>query len=292
MNKGVIWMLHGVEPDSPRTEASELYRNLTVPPARLEELIVRTREAGGEFVSMKRLVRDLSDGQAHRDVLISIDDGFRNIYTDAFPLFRRLNVPFVFFVATDFMEYGFRNCPRAEMDGMMIVLDQARARGADFGKLFRRYRRLRRLLPFADGRKVMRLMFGKGIDYERYRRETVCTPEELREMADSGLCEIGSHTDRHVRLDACRDVERELVESKRKIREWTGRDCEFFSFPYGHSDGRARELVRRHFKAATADVRHAPFAVTETSDRHLLPRVICCRDTPLESLVPEGGRKT
>ena len=288
MNKGIVWMLHSVEDDSPRTEASELYRNLTLPPARLEELVAAARGRGATFVSMERFLADLADGQEHRNVLVTIDDGLRNIYTTAFPVFRRLNVPFAFFIATDFVEHGFRNCARAEMDGMMIVIDQAMRRGKDFGRLFRRYRRLKRLLPFFDGRRVMDLMFGKGIDYDRYHRETVCSADELRELAASGLCEIGSHTSGHVHLDklgACA-IERNLAASKAKLEAWTGRPCRYFSYPYGHANARAIAAVRRHFDGATKDVVDPPFAVTEANDRYLLPRVICSRDTPLERLVP------
>lgn len=288
MKKGIIWMLHSVENDSPRTQASELYRNLTVPPARLEELVSAARARGATFVSMERFLSDLEDGQEHRNILITIDDGLRNIYTTAFPLLRRLEVPFAFFVATDFIEHGFRTCARAEMDGMMIVLDQAIARGRDFGKLFRRYRRLKRWLPFLDGRRIMTFLFGPGIDFDRYHRETVCSAAELRELAESGWCEIGSHTAGHVHLDrlGARGIERELVSSREKIAAWTGCPCRYLSYPYGHANETAVACVRRTFAAATKDIVTPPFGVTESSDRHLLPRVICSRDTPLERLLP------
>ena len=288
MNKGIVWMLHSVEEDSPRTAASELYANLTLPPARLESLVAEARQHGYTFVSMRRFLSDLADGLEHRNILLTFDDGFRNVYTDAFPLLRRLEVPFVLFVATDFIAHGFRNCARAEMDGMMIVLDQAVRRGADFGKLFRRYRRLRRLLPFWDGRRIMDFMFGTGIDYDRYWHECVCSAAELREMADSGLCEIGSHTDRHVHVDriGTRRLARELRESKRRIEDWMGRPCEYFSYPYGHADAKSIELIRRHFRGATRDVTVPPYGVSETSDPHLLPRIICTRHATIEGLLP------
>lgn len=279
MKNSVIWMLHSVEDDSPRTAASDLYRNLTVPPARLGEFIRAARDAGREFISLS----DMLSGR--EGIVITIDDGLRNIYTTAFPLFRRLDVPFAFFVATDLIEHGFRNCPYAQMDGMMILLDHVRSRGGDFGKLFRRYRRYRKLLPFLDGRKVMRFILGYDVDYESYRRENVCTPAELREMADSGICEIGSHTVHHVHMDRTRNREAELVDSKSAIEAWTGRPCRYFSYPYGHSDARSIELVRRHFEAAVTDVTVPPFKVTESSDRHLLPRIICTRGSSVKELI-------
>lgn len=282
MNFGEIWMLHSVEDDSPRTETSAIFRRLTVPPADLERRVVETRAAGREFVRMSELVAGLGNRRENGrpiPVAITIDDGFRNIYTDAFPVFRRLGVPFTFYVSTALIEQGFRDCPYPQLDGMMILCDKSRELGVPFDRLFRRYRRLKRWLWFLDGHKVMELMFGKGIDFGRYHRETVCSPAELREMADSGLCQFGSHTHNHVHVDriGAKRLERELSVSKRLLEEWTGQPCTTFSFPYGHSSARAVEVVRRYFDNATCDVREPPYEVTGTSDRHLLPRKLVGR---------------
>lgn len=274
MNKGLVWMLHSVEHDSPRTANSEIFRGLTVSPAALERKIVEARAEGWTFVSGAEFLRHKHDGKEHKDVLITVDDGFRNVYTEAFPLFRRLNVPFVFYVATGLVERGFRICRYAQLDGLTLVIDEALARGKDPDRCFRKYRRYKRYLPFVDGRRIMRLILGGDLPFERHFRESVVTPVELREMVASGLCEVGSHTDTHVHADRCRDLERELLESKRKIEAWTGRPCESFSYPYGHADKTSVELVRRHFKWATCDVRCPPYEVTSTSDDHLLPRKI------------------
>ena len=274
MNKGQIWMLHSVEDDSPRTERCEIFRNLTVSPAFLERKIQKARCEGWTFVSGEQFLADKHDAHEHRNILITIDDGFRNIYTEAFPLFRRLNVPFVFYLATGLVEKGFRICKYAQLDGMMLVVDTALARGKDPDHCFRLYRRLKRWFPFLDGRTVMRLIFGSGLDFDGYLRQSVVTPAEVREMAESGLCEIGSHTVRHVHVDRIRSVERELVESKAKIEAWTGRPCRTFSYPYGHFSSKALALVRKHFDWATRDIWDPPFDVTDASDDHLLPRQI------------------
>lgn len=286
MSQAVIWMLHGIEPDSPRTQASDLYANLTMPPDKIENLVAEARSRGWRFVGMRQMLQDLSDDSDVRDILITIDDGLRNVYTVGYPLFRRLQVPFTFFVATDLIESGFDHCRNAEMDGMAILADEVAARGGCFPKIFRRYRHFRRFLPFLSGHAVLRLMLGHSVDFDRYRRETICSPEELREMAESGLCEIGSHTDRHVHVDRVRNVERELVLSKQKIERWTGRSCEFFSYPYGHADERSRALVKKHFTAATKDYVGDPRVLSGTFDPWLLPRVICLRTSTVKTLLP------
>lgn len=279
MNKGQIWMLHSVEDDSPRTARCKIFRSLTVSPADLERKVLDARRDGWTFVSGERFLEEKHDANEHRNVLVTIDDGFRNVYTEAFPLFRRLNVPFVFYLATGLVEKGFRICPYAQLDGMTTVIDAAIRTGRDPDRCFRLYRRIKRWLPFLDGRTVMRLIFGAraDLDFEGHFRSSVVTPEEVREMASSGLCEIGSHTVRHVHVDRIRNVERELVESKAKIESWTGLPCRTFSYPYGHCCPKALALVRRHFAWATRDIVHPPFDVTDASDDHLLPRKIVMR---------------
>jgi peptidoglycan/xylan/chitin deacetylase (PgdA/CDA1 family) len=277
MKKGLIWMLHSVEDDSPRTERCEIFRNLTVSPAVLERRIAEARADGWTFVSGAKFLADKRDGAEHRNILVTIDDGFRNIYENAFPLFRRLGVPFVFYVATGIVENGFRICRYAQLDGMIMAIDLAVERGMDPDLCLRRYRRLKRWFPFVDGRRVMEWIFGKGLDFDCFFREAVVSPGELKEMAESGLCEVGSHTVSHVHVERCRRLERELVASKSKIEEWTGRPCESFSFPYGHCSAKALELVRRHFAWATRDVREPPYETTDASDDHLLPRMIFVR---------------
>ena len=278
MTKGRIWMLHSVEDDSPRTAKCEIFRSLTVSPACLEQKIAAARREGWTFVSGERFLADKHDGREHRNLLVTVDDGFRNVYTEAFPLFRRLNVPFVFYLATGLVERGFRICPYAQLDGMTLAVDTAIAQGKDPDVCFRRYRRLKRYLPFLDGRAIMRMTFGADLDFEGHFRRSVVTPDEVREMSDSGLCEIGSHTVRHVHVDRVWRLERELAESKAKIEAWTGRPCRTFSYPYGHCSARALNLVRKHFAWATRDIRKPPFDVTEASDDHLLPRQIIKRD--------------
>ena len=272
MNKGVIWMLHSVESDSARTAASSIFRRLTVSPSMLEAEIVKMRNAGWTFVTAAQFMQNKHDDQEHRNVLITIDDGFRNIYTDAFPLFRKLNVPFVFYVSTGLIEHGFRICQYAQLDGLMAICDLAPMRGLDPDRCFRRYRRFRRWLPFIDGRRLLSFILGGDINFERYLHESVVSPEELKEMSDSGLCEVGSHTDSHIHVDRCRKIEQELKESKKKIEQWTGRACETFSFPYGHVDDRSLAEVRKIYKWAVRDMHPPHDIVTDASDDYLLPR--------------------
>ncbi len=52
-----------------------------------------------------------------KPVLITFDDGFRTIYTDAFPILKALQYPSVFFLYAHFIEYGELALQKREKDG-------------------------------------------------------------------------------------------------------------------------------------------------------------------------------
>ena len=58
---------------------------------------------------------------------------------------------------------------------------------------------------------------------------------DLREMADSGLVEFGSHTMRHRNLAQAplEEARWELEESKHRLEDMLGHEIPFFAYPYG-----------------------------------------------------------
>ena len=69
--------------------------------------------------------------------------------------------------------------------------------------------------------------------------------KELKEMADSGLCTIGSHSISHpgltrISLDSCRH---ELNKSRQIIMDKLGFDAVHFSYPHSMENDNVREVV-------------------------------------------------
>jgi peptidoglycan/xylan/chitin deacetylase (PgdA/CDA1 family) len=77
--------------------------------------------------------------------------------------------------------------------------------------------------------------------------------ERLREMADSGLVEVGSHSCHHFRLreDLSPEVmEREVSESRLRLQERLERPVDLFCYPNGDYTPRSRQAVSEHYRAA------------------------------------------
>ena len=99
---GVILMLHRVVEN--RSMEPEK-RELEITPGFLEETVLRYREQGYRFVSIDQ-VCDMLDGKEKGKpfVCLTFDDGYRDNYTEALPLLKRLEVPFAVYVTTGFID--------------------------------------------------------------------------------------------------------------------------------------------------------------------------------------------
>ena len=114
---GALWMLHRVAPDRPETVFQKVDQETRITPEYLEKLIVEAKEAGYRFLSLDQFLANKHAGKgSEKDIVVTIDDGYRDIYQYAWPIFEKHQVPFVFYVASDFIQFGFEHCKRPELD--------------------------------------------------------------------------------------------------------------------------------------------------------------------------------
>lgn len=92
---GEVWMLHRVV-EQRSTDPAQ--RVLEVTPDWLEQRILAYRQNGYRFVPVGNI------GEMRKCVAITLDDGYRDNFTVALPLFRRLQVPFCVYVTTGFVD--------------------------------------------------------------------------------------------------------------------------------------------------------------------------------------------
>ncbi len=95
----------------------------------------------------------------------------------------------------------------------------------------------------------------------------ITDPDELRSLDWPALgrlgaagWEIASHTCSHPSLTGLPDaeLERELVESRRRCGDSTGTECRAIAYPYGHVDDRVEAAARRAGFLAGAALRDGP----------------------------------
>ncbi len=93
--QGEIWMLHRVVEQ--RSEDPN-QRELEVTPEYLEQVISKYLKNGYTFVPIDSVFN------AHRFVCLTFDDGYRDNYTTALPILKRLGIPFAIYISTNFID--------------------------------------------------------------------------------------------------------------------------------------------------------------------------------------------
>jgi peptidoglycan/xylan/chitin deacetylase (PgdA/CDA1 family) len=221
-------------------------------------------------VRLRELGARLADGgaPAARSVAITVDDGHANFLRFALPILRELDIPATLFVLsensgdwlwTDKWEY-LRAHAAPEHDGDPQLTELKRMPPAD---------RDRCLSDFAR-RLAVALPPRPPAAYE------LASWDDLRELAASGLVDIGSHSRTHPMLaDAdADDAWDEIAGSRRELEQRLDVEIASFCFPFGMpADYRPDQLAmvaRAGYSCAVA----AHFGyVTNESDRFALPRI-------------------
>ena len=193
------------------------------------------------LVTLRQVAASLSGGPPLPDyaVALTIDDGYESVYTLGFPALREAKVPATLFVATQFvdervplwpdrLEYAFAGAP-----------GDASTRRERLRSL---QRRAKDLLPAEReafiapveaelGRKLI-------LDASAPENYRPLTWAQTKEMADSGLMEIGSHTHTHTIAALLGDLDgrHEFAQSKTLVEKNVGRPCDLFCYPNGDYD--------------------------------------------------------
>lgn len=287
----VVLMYHRVLPkDSPvrKSEQPGMY----VSPETLDLHLTELKRYF-ELVHLDEWLRRAKQGASLPKLAcaITFDDGWRDNYEYALPVLVKHEAPATVFLVSSFIGTSYRFWPNrlmsllqhsfAEPDSVAFpgalrrivepVLLRARGRGA---------------LTADDTDQVVQA--AKGFD-EGVIRELVdmaekeCSEisntadivnrEQIARMAATGLVRYGSHTVTHFRLGGAispQDLEREIVDSRRHLQEFSSQTIELFCYPNGETSPAAIDLVRQHYSGAVTTSRGWHHA---SSNPYLIRRV-------------------
>ncbi|MCX6537578.1 MAG: polysaccharide deacetylase family protein [Acidobacteria bacterium] len=231
-------------------------------------------------VPLQDVVRAWTTGSPlpQRTAVITIDDGYRSIYSVAYPALKQFQVPASVFLATDFVdnrrflwtdrvEYAVNHATADVLnvtigsESLSLALTNAQSKmAADW-----RLRSSLKALP-QEGRDqtVDRIERAAGCSvYHAAGGTEIYDPlpwSETAEMVRSGLVSIGSHTHTHVIMSRCEPARAadELRISKHIIEERLGISCDLFCYPNGRRgdfNSTTKGLLKAHgFSSALTTV--------------------------------------
>jgi len=215
-----VLMFHSIA-DDPETAVSAYYQTTTKPEVFARQM-ARLKTEGFQGVDLSTgltWLKSSSPGSSVRPVAITFDDGFRNFYTEAFPVLQRQK-----FTATMFL-------PTAFIAGTQSKSGDAKSE-----------------MPPSPGQlRPARRQFNG--------RECL-TWDEVRELRKAGI-QFGSHTVHHPRLVTLSwpEIERELRDSKNELERQLGEPVTTFAYPFAfpQSDRAFRQAFRNLLTGAGYD---------------------------------------
>lgn len=254
---GEMWCLHRiVEERSPMPSN----RELEVTPAFLEKKIAEATARGRRFVDLDTLIEATHHRRSRQLVNITFDDGFVDIYTHAYPLFRERQIPFTLYLTT--------GMPDGKADLWWLQLETWTKGDC---RLFEETLKQCYTQP-GNMRETMHTLTKTTVDESLCRTHSL-TWEQIEEMVASGLCTVGSHTTTHPGLTRIEKetVADELTHSAQTIEQHLGQRPRHFSYPHSFSDETVVRQVREAGYGSAAlgyggELRHG-------ADLYLLPRL-------------------
>ncbi len=230
-----------------------------------------------QIVPLRSIAEHLCSGKKfHKHtVALTIDDGRLNCYEFLFPLLKEFQMPATFFVVSSFI----RREDWVWTDKVLWLSGKANAPAElSTDRIDAFFQTLNRMRPEVRNAQIesMAKSMNIPIPTEAPPQYAPCSWAQLREMADSGLVEIGSHTVTHPILSSITDEEswRELTESRRQLEEGLGREVRLFCFPNGMPSDYRESQVQQIKDAGYACSVVAHFGlVNERTDPYLMPRM-------------------
>ena len=227
---GEIWCLHRV---CPKRSAYKSNRELEVTPDFLEQLITERRNQGFRFVDMDTMVAVANGKRRGRKLIhISFDDGFADVFANAYPILKQYQVPFTLYVTTDM--------PDGKADLWWLQLEQLAQGDIQWFEQTIKQIYSRR----CDIAATMHSMTSSTADFDLCKQMSL-TWEQIRVMASEGLCTVGSHGVSHSAMKYLSTEQScfELSASKHRLEEMLGVEVCHFSYPHSFVGESTNRLV-------------------------------------------------
>ena len=284
---GSVLMFHRVVDDPPPERLGQ-NDEIETSSAMLSQLVGRLRRRY-DFVGIDEMVEVLQAGKtrARRFLVVTFDDGYRDVHLMARPILAGLGVPFTLYLTSGFpdrtvipwpqmLERLLLSRPRLELDlgngGLELKLDTPALRGKAFAEISARF-----AAAGGEDAALAGKVFGAD-EIARGQRELYLSWTEVAELAASPGVTLGAHSVLHRNLLRLSDeqAEWEMAESRRRIEEELGRRVHHFAYPFGaraHAGPREFQLARKLGFTSAVTTRVANLHLENSRHLQALPRI-------------------
>jgi peptidoglycan/xylan/chitin deacetylase (PgdA/CDA1 family) len=287
---GVILTLHHVI----KTDESSPFavnKLLEISPEFLEQTIEHIISLGYDIISLDEVHKRLSQQNFNRRfVCFTLDDGYIDNYQNAYPIFKKYNIPFTIYVTTGVIEGSAmlwwyflekillkENHIEIEINAQQesFVTESLSQKQNTFNNLYWRLRKM----PLNQQHTVISALAEK---YHFSTKELCLTCamswDMLKEIAQHPLATIGSHTVNHLSLAklSVEDIKKEVLDCQDMLKQNLAVSANHFCYPYGdEASAHLREftvIADLGFKTATT-TRKQVITAQHAHHLHSLPRI-------------------
>jgi len=243
---GVIFMLHQVTPAAANPFSPN--RILRITPDFLENVVDRVRDSGFDVVSLDEAHWRMTEGAFERPfAAFTFDDGYRDNYQYAYPIFKKRDLPFTIYVPSDYAD-GRGDLWWLALERVINDVDELQVRmdgeirrficrsTAEKEQTYHAIYWWLRQIDEKEARAVVReLCRGIGFDSSELGRELLMTWDEIRSFCYDPIVTIGAHTVSHYALAklSAAEARHEIEAGARRIENELGRRPLHLSYPYG-----------------------------------------------------------
>ncbi len=219
-------------------------------------------------ISLSKLVQHLKEGSLPaRSIAVTFDDGYADNLYQAKPILEKYQVPATIFVCTGYAGKEFwwdelerlvmssqadLNALRLQVEGSLFQWNQPTVRpevgNPNTCSQFR-HALYHFLLPlnFEDQDYAMHVIRAwSGLSLDQTSTARAMNHQELLQLSEGGLIELGSHTRHHPILPRLSSEKQkdEIDLSKRDLEELLGNNVAGFAYPNGRATDVAKKIVR------------------------------------------------
>lgn len=242
--RGVVFMLHRVcERILGHLPNNE---HLKVSPEFLEHVIVKYKNAGFAFLSLDQLYEVLTGKKdiSKPFICFTMDDGYLDNFENAYPIFKKHQVPFAIFVATDFPDkkaiLWWYVIEELILNNTEVILsDGSKYSCKTFQEKWDAFRYIREKILLLNQSNLVNelneLFANYQLDWLAPIQNLSMNWEQVKSLTQEPLCTIGGHTVTHVALNKLplEILDNEIMNGMNIIESHTGYKPEYFAYPYG-----------------------------------------------------------
>jgi peptidoglycan/xylan/chitin deacetylase (PgdA/CDA1 family) len=262
--------------------------NMKISPEILEQFILELKSKGYEFISLDRLYEILISGErVEKQIVFTLDDGYRDNYEIAYPIFKKYAVPFTIYLTSGFLEgtafpwwYILEDLI---IENNVIVFGNEKYSCKSKEEKEKVFLYLRERILKLDQKNLLSqfLMLFKNYNINPFEKnkELFMSWDQIVELSKDPLCIIGGHTKNHLVLRNLeeREVIKEIIEANELIESKAGKKVEHFAYPFGDSNAvgkREFEIVKKLGLKTATTTRNGNIFNEHRNYLECLPRIM------------------